>query len=233
MKEPLRTFNQYREVLGTVLVGYFDEHGAPKGMYSKNGTGVTAIDDGVVVGEGRCNGRTERGASFAAPVVAVKLLVGRLLWPERGDLTDAMSARLRLLRSASVRKEYFGHYWSGGPAAPQRLYAPMGHYLVSQDGTTKDATNLARRLTVMVEVQLSTGLKLVPYLFDPEDVDPSNGFLVLQLQDDSAFLLERTRQGLPAWQAVKPVSICFCTDDTTFIPVSEVRDILKEVARND
>lgn len=110
-QEPISTFNLYRDLLGTVLVGYFDEAGAPRGMYSQTGTGVTTIDDGAVVGtQGACKGVTGTGASFAAPVVATKLLVGRMLWAPKTNIPDAMAARNRLLSSGLVRREYLGKY---------------------------------------------------------------------------------------------------------------------------
>lgn len=232
--EPLQTFNRYRESLGTVLVGYFDETGRAQGMYSAKGEGVTAIDDGTVSGEqGGCRGKQDRGASFAAPVVAVKLLVGRLLWPQGSDYTDAIAARQRLLRSASVRKDYLGKYWAAGPSAPERLYAPTGHFFVRPDGTRADAKKFAGRLTLTVEVDLSTGPKRVPYLFDPEDVDPSPGFSALSLESDQAFLLVRPKGGSASWFLTRPVGLCLCVDDKKVLSIPEALSTFKEVVRND
>lgn len=237
-KEPLSTFNLYRELLGTVLVGYFDEAGVPHGMYSQTesqtGVGVTTIDDGVVVGTlGGCKGLKGTGASFAAPVVATKLLVGRMLWASKANTPDAMAARNRLLSSALVRKAYLGKYWSGGAASPARLYAPDGLYVVTPEGKSTDASIMSGHLTVTVEIPLRSGVKLVDYIFDPDPNDPSPGFNSLLLDGDSAFMLEKQLTQPPIWRERRVKSICFCGDEKKALPLSEAMKFIKEVRRNE
>lgn len=233
-QEPLSTFNLYRELLGTILVGYFDEAGVPRGMYSQTGTGVTTIDDGVVVGTlGACKGIKAAGASFAAPVVATKLLVGRMLWAPRTNVSDAMAARDRLLSSALVQKAYLGKYWSGGAASPARLYAPAGPYSVAPDGKSADASKMSGHLTVKVEIPLTSGVKLVDYVFDTDPNDPSPGFLSLLLNSDSVFMLEKQQTQPPMWMERKVKSICICGDNNNALSLSEARKLIKEVRRND
>lgn len=233
-REPLSTFNLYRDLLGTVLVGYFDDDGVPHGMYSQTGIGVTTIDDGVVVGTlGGCKGMKGTGASFAAPVVAAKLLVGRMLWTSKANIPDAMAARNRLLSSALVRKAYLGKYWSGGSASPARLYAPDGLYVVTPEGKNIDASNMSGHLTVTVEIPLTSGVKFVDYIFNPDPNDPSPGFNSLLLDGDSAFLLEKQLTQPPIWRERRIKSICFCGDDKKALPLSEAIKFIKEVRRNE
>ncbi len=234
-QEPLSTFNLYRDLLGTVLVGYFDEVGTPRGMYSQTGIGVTTIDDGVVVGtQGSCKGVTGTGASFAAPVVATKLLVGRMLWTSKSSIPDAMAARNRLLSSGLVRRAYLGKYWSGGAPSPARLYAPPeGPYAVLSNGEIADASKMSGRLTVTVEIPLNSGAKLVDYVFDTDPNDPSPGFTSLLLNQDSVFMLERQSARLSVWRERQVKSICICGDDKKALSLSEAVLLIKEVHKND
>lgn len=234
-QEPLSTFNLYRDLLGTVLVGYFDEAGAPRGMYSQTGTGVTTIDDGVVIGtQGACKGVTGTGASFAAPVVATKLLVGRMLWTSKSGIADAMAARNRLLSSALVRRAYLGKYWSGGAASPARLYAPPeGPYALLPDGEIADASKMSGHLTVTVEIPLNSGSKFVDYIFDTDPNDPSLGFTTLLLNQNSVFILETQGARLPVWRERQVKSICICADDKKALSLSEAALLIREVHKNE
>lgn len=235
-QEPLSSFNLYRDLLGTVLVGYFDEAGVPHGMYSdsENGMGVTTIDDGVVVGTlDGCKGVKGVGASFAAPVVATKLLVGRLLWASKMNISDAIAARNRLLSSAFVQKAYLGKYWSGGAALPARLYAPEGLYMVTPDGKVADASQMAGHLTVTVEIPIASGVQSVDYIFDRDPEIPLPGFSSLLLNGDSVFMFEKQPRRYPVWTERRVKSICICGDDKKALPLSEVMKFIKEVHRNE
>ncbi|CAB3722709.1 hypothetical protein [Achromobacter piechaudii] len=234
-QEPLSSFNLYRDLLGTVLVGYFDAAGTPRGMYSTTGTGVTTIDEGVVVGtQGACKGVTGSGASYATPVVAIKLLVGRMLWTPKSEVSDAMAARNRLLSSALVRKAYLGKYWSGGAASPARLYASRdGPYALLPDGRIVDAAKMSGHLTVTAEIPLASGSKLVDYVFDTDPDDPSPAFTSLFINDDSVFMLERQAALAPVWRERKVKSICLCTDDRKALSLSEAAALIKEVHKNE
>lgn len=233
-QEPLSTFNLYRELLGTVLVGYFDEAGVPRGMYSQTGLGVTTIDDGVVVGaQGGCKGMKGTGASFAAPVVATKLLVGRMLWAKKPNIPDPIAARNRLLASSFVQKAYLGKYRSGGAASAAKLYAPEGRYAVAPNGVSTDASRMGGQLTVTVEIPLALGVKFVDYVFDTEPGDISPGFISLLLNDDSAFMLEKQMMQPPVWTERKVKSICICGDDKKALSLSEAIKLFREVRRND
>lgn len=233
-KEPLSTFNLYRELIGTVLVGYFDRDGVPRGMYSEKGFGVTTIDDGVVLGTmGGCTGLQTQGASFAAPVVATKLLVGRLLWASEANVPNAIAARNRLVGSADVNRAYLGKYWSAGASSPAKLYASVGNYLVTPEGSTSDAALMSGRLTVTVEIPSVFGATLAEYIFDPDPTDSSRGFTALLLDGESAFMLEKQLSQPPVWRERRINGICFCVNETTVVPISEAKKLIKEVRRHE
>lgn len=227
-KEPIATFNLYRELLGTVLVGYFDSQGTARGMYSERGIGVTTIDDGIVVGnQGMCKGRKESGASFAAPVVAAKLLVGRLLWPSTGTLKDAFAARDRLVRSSTVRRAYLDRYWSAGASLPARLYSDSGQYLTHPDGTRTAISNLIGKLVVNVTMKLPYGDASASFAFKADPQDPRQSFSSLVIDGGDVYLYSDRES---RWRAVQVESICLCGDEKKNLSLSEAKALIREVA---
>ncbi|MDO8777610.1 MAG: hypothetical protein Q7K57_54625 [Burkholderiaceae bacterium] len=205
-QEPLRTFSLYSNELGTVLVGYRNGNGPAKGMYSAMGTGVTTLDDGVVIGEvGACHGQRAMGASFATPLVAAKLLVGRLFWPKKGGQVDALAARKRLLNSGTVEGALVGKYWSAGTPSLERLLRPSGAGFFLTDGRVIDASKYVGKMFVSIKHPGPVGQ--LNLLFGGDGGDGSQAFSAIQFGSTATYLMNSRSL---TWQEVQIDHICIC-----------------------
>ncbi|WP_231679010.1 LysM peptidoglycan-binding domain-containing protein [Ralstonia pseudosolanacearum] len=226
-QEPLRTLRQLGDDLGAVLVGYKDGNGVPKGMYSQTGVGVTTIDFGTVVGTlDTCKGKADIGASFAAPTVAAKLLVARLIWPQQGTPGDAIAARRRLLMSGKVEDALLGKYRSAGTPTIQRLLRPEGSTVYSRDGKNEDAKRYVGKMYVSIKHDGPIGS--VPIVFGDTPDTVGTSFSAIQVGPDRLYLFDPRTLMWQSYPGSAVNGICLCDDAVS--RQSSFSDVLKTIS---
>ena len=226
-QEPLRTLRQLGDDWGTVLVGYKDGNGVPKGMYSQTGMGVTTIDFGTVVGTlDACKGKADIGASFAAPTVATKLLVARLIWPQQGTPSDAIAARRRLLMSGKVDDALLGKYRSAGTPTIQRLLRPDGGTVYSRNGKNEDARRYVGRMYVSIKHDGPVGS--IPIVFGDPPIAVGQSFSAIQVGLDRLYLFDPHTLMWQSYPGSTVNGICLCDDTATH--QSSFSDVLKTIS---
>lgn len=131
--EPISTYWNLRKTYGVILVGAEQTPGHWFGMYSDSGDGVTCLARGFGWNQ-TCPG----GTSFAAPFVAVQLMLARSFWKAHQLTVDAREAKTRLLLSSEINPSYVGKYASGGIPQLNRLLRTKGPFGVRLDGSIVD-----------------------------------------------------------------------------------------------
>jgi hypothetical protein len=133
--EPIRSFRDKRLEYGVSLVGAF-EAGVPFGMYSRDGNGVTFLDDGVVEGFSEaCKGVLDKGTSFSTPSIGIKMFLAKAYWKMMGIKVNAFEEKIRFLLASDIVPSYVSNYASAGVPRLERLLKPDGPSLIKQDNS--------------------------------------------------------------------------------------------------
>ncbi|SAI74717.1 Uncharacterised protein [Bordetella ansorpii] len=205
--EPLQTFRTSETRLGAILVGAKSEQGFAQGMTSAEATGITTVDYGRVVGAyGTCKGKADFGTSFAAPAIAARLLVARLLWAAEGSTVNAVQAWQRLVMAGKIEAPLVGKYRSAGTPDMTRLLQPPGGAIYSHDGRKRDITQYAGKayLTVRQGEQPPQ-----PLMFGRSN-HGSPVFLALQPKKDRTYVLLQSPLRWAAYANGEVSDFCLC-----------------------
>jgi hypothetical protein len=204
--EPLSTYRNRRGE-GLLVVGGVNELGAPYGMTSAEGVGVTVpgLSTGWAVRTG-CTDDT--GNSFAAPQIGAMLLAARIYWRNEGITVSAAGARIRLMLSAEARPGLVGKYAAPGLPDPRRLMLRAGVYGVLQDGSVERIPVAAgdptrSRLLVFHEGGAQPKLLLIS----------ASSFALQRAGDQFLFLDAETSD--PSWKAVELRELKIAKQDGT------------------
>lgn len=228
-QEPLQTFRMSGDELGAVLVGFKDGNGQPKGMFSSSGVGVTTIDFGTVVGQsGGCKGKADLGASFAAPAVAAKLLVARLIWTAEGGSANAIVARRRLVMAGKVEESLLGRYRSASTPSIQRLLRPRGGHIYDSHGKERDVSSLVGTAYLTLK-NPSAGPPLY-VMFGRSPIPIANVFSAIQFAKDKAFVLDSRTLTWQVYSSSVIDALCLCDAKTSVQTIySEAINNISEV----
>jgi len=206
-QQPPKQFFIKRQEYGTFLIGALLKDGTSFGMTSSSKIdqypdGITAFALGEGYGTVDANNHLtssvapgDRGTSLAAPAVAVQLYLARALWkvehaqvdqPATGfgttDAVGVMEAKRRLTLSAAVDPILIGKAAAAGIPQFERLIAPSGDVIITQDNLVKSVVVSGARVK-MNDHQL-------------DYTDRRHGFGGIQVNDGHVFVYDET---MKAW----------------------------------
>jgi len=144
--EPIRSYRDKRRDYGVALIGGLKDPSTYFGMFSRDGDGVTAIEDVIVKGTtGDCKNRSSEGTSFSTPIVGTYLLLAYSRWGD-GATISAKEARRRLLLSSDVNAAYVSKVASAGRPNLTKMLRDPGAWAERLNGDLEpigDAINVS------------------------------------------------------------------------------------------
>ena len=137
--EPL--FSSWKDYsrTGSIIVGCQIDKNKFYGMYSNEGRGITSLGKGIGwESTQNCMNPMEKGASFATPDVAVKLLIAKAYWRSKGFEPLAIESRTRLLLSSDLESSFIGKFASAGQSNLSKLLMISDGYIEDNNGIVKE-----------------------------------------------------------------------------------------------
>lgn len=139
--QPLTSlYNQYSRN-GAILVGCLLDRGKYYGMYSSSGDGITTLGKGTGWGtDSDCLLTKEKGASFATPDVAIKLLIAKAYWKSKNFKPQSTEARTRVVMCSDIDTALIGKFASSGQINLEKLLIISDGFIEKNDGTLNECT---------------------------------------------------------------------------------------------
>lgn len=137
--QPLNSLFLNYATVGSIIVGCQIDKGKFYGMYSSEGSGVTTLGRGIGWNSD-CIKPSEKGASFATPDVAIKLLIAKAYWRSKDFKPLALESRTRLLLSSDIDALFVGKFGSAGQPNLSKLLILSNGYVEDNEGKIIECT---------------------------------------------------------------------------------------------
>lgn len=131
--QPLNSSLLNYATVGSIIVGCQIDKGKFYGMYSSEGGGVTTIGRGIGWNSD-CIKPSDKGASFATPDIAIKLLIAKAYWRSNNFKPLALESRTRLLLSSDIDTSFVGKFGSAGQPNLSKLLMLTNGYIENNEG---------------------------------------------------------------------------------------------------
>ena len=222
-KEPMYTFYNNMNTIGTMLVGGETSDGGYDCFYSTTGSKVSAIGKGVWTFNDTCTPQTY-GSSFATPQIATYLWIMKAYYRSLNKALTPREAMIRTILCSNLNAGHVGSFASGGiPNLDKMLAGEKGFFVKQQE------VKALRKLLSTQDVNISyVGLDSKPRFRNlGAGIDYISGLAILE---DGFYIFQEALmrwEKLPQMDSIK-LNIKFESEDGEIIEVNSIEDLKKE-----